>query len=209
MKSGPSPQRFHSDKEPQQPWELVLAGDLSEKGGELLERLVEVPYGSPGLIFFDSGGGSAYAGLALAAVIRLRGLQATGVVAGECSSAALIPFAACTQRIVTPHATLLFHPVRWQSDDDMQLEEAAEWARHFQILERSLDELLSRLFAVPVERITSWTRPGRFVTGPEFAAAGLAQMVDLFSGDLRSQLKTLAANRTATPSTPATPAKTD
>lgn len=194
MKSGPTPQRFHNpDKEPQQPWELVLAGDLSEKGGELMERLVEVPYGSPGLIFFDSGGGSAYAGLALAATIRLRGLQATGVVAGECSSAALIPFAACSRRVVTPHATLLFHPVRWQSDDEMQLEEAAEWARHFQILERSMDELLSRLFAIPVERITSWTRPGRFVTGPEFAAAGLAQMVDLFSGDLRSQLKKLAA----------------
>ncbi len=197
MKSGPSPQRFHSERESQQPWELVLAGDLSEKGGELLEKLVEVPYGSSGFIFFDSGGGSAYAGLALAAVIRLRGLQATGVVAGECSSAALIPFAACPQRVVTPHATLLFHPVRWQSDDDMQLEEAAEWARHFQILERSLDELLSRLFVVPVERITSWTRPGRFVMGPEFAAAGLAQMVDLFSGDLRSQLKKLAANPAA------------
>ena len=198
MKPGPSPQRFHRpDKESQQPWELVLAGDLSEKGGELMERLVEVPYGSSGLIFFDSGGGSAYAGLALAAVIRLRGLQATGVVAGECSSAALIPFAACTQRVVTPHATLLFHPVRWQSDDEMQLEEAAEWARHFQILERSMDELLSRLFEITVERIAGWTRPGRFVTGPEFAATGLAQMVDLFSGDLRSQLKKLAVTHSA------------
>ena len=194
MKSGPPPQRFASpDKIPPQPWELVLAGDLSEKGGELMERLVEVPFGSAGMIFFDSGGGSAYAGLALATVIRLRGLQATGVVAGECSSAALIPFAACTQRVVTPHATLLFHPVRWQSDDEMQLEEAAEWARHFQILERSLDDLLSGLFGVPVERITSWTRPGRFVTGLEFADAGLAKVVDLFSGDLRSQLRGLAA----------------
>ncbi len=182
----------------------MLAGDLSEKGGELMERLVEVPFGSAGSIFFDSGGGSAYAGLALAAVIRLRGLQATGVVAGECSSAALIPFAACTQRVVTPHATLLFHPVRWQSDDEMQLEEAAEWARHFQILERSMDELLSRLFGIPVERITNWTRPGRFVTGPEFAATGLARMVDLFSGDLRSQLKKLAAQQTAVPFSTAT-----
>ena len=193
VKSGPSPQRFQpAEKDPQLPWELVVSGDLTDKGGELMEKLVEVPFGSSGLIFFDSGGGSAYSGLALAAVIRLRGLQATGVVAGECSSAALIPFAACTQRVVTPHATLLFHPVRWQSDEDMQLEEAAEWARHFQILEHSMDNLLSRLFDVPLERITSWTRPGRFVTGPEFAATGLAQVVDLFSGDLRTQLKALA-----------------
>ncbi|MDB5386112.1 MAG: clpP 3 [Planctomycetaceae bacterium] len=158
-----------------------------------MEKLTEVPFGSPGTIFFDSGGGSAYAGLALAAVIRLRGLRATGVVAGECSSAALIPFAACRRRIVTPQATLLFHPVRWQSDDDMQLEEAAEWARHFQILERSMDDLLSQLFEIPVSQISNWTRPGRFLTGAEFAAAGLAQMVDLFSGDLRQQLAKLGS----------------
>jgi ATP-dependent Clp protease protease subunit len=153
-----------------------------------MENLTEVPFGSTGTIFFDSGGGSAYAGLALASVIRLRGLRATGVVAGECSSAALIPFAACHRRIVTPQSTLLFHPVRWQSDDDMQLEEAAEWARHFQILERSMDELLSKLFGIPITQIVSWTRPGRFLSGAEFAATGLAQMVDLFSGDLRQQL---------------------
>lgn len=169
-----------------------MSGDLSEQGAELLQKLVEVPFGSAGTIFFDSGGGSAYAGLALAAVIRLRGLRATGVVAGECSSAAIIPFAACTQRVVTPQSTLLFHPVRWQSEEDMQLEEAAEWARHFQILEQNLDELLSKLFSIPVERITRWTRPGKFVMGPEFAAEGLAVVVDLFSGDLRQQLRAMA-----------------
>jgi ATP-dependent protease ClpP protease subunit len=156
-----------------------------------MEALTEVPFGSSGIIFFDSGGGSAYAGLALASVIRLRGLQATGVVAGECSSAALMPFAACRRRVVTPQSTLLFHPVRWQSDDEMQLEEAAEWARHFQILERSMDALLSKLFEVPVEQITGWTRPGRFLSGAEFAATGLAQLIDLFSGDLRQQLAKL------------------
>lgn len=169
-----------------------MSGDLTDEGNELLQKLVDVPFGSAGTIFFDSGGGSAYAGLALAAVIRLRGLQATGVVAGECSSAAIIPFAACVQRVVTPQSTLLFHPVRWQSDEDMQLEQAAEWARHFQILEHSLDELLSKMLLIPVEKITRWTRPGRFVTGPEFAAEGLAVVVDLFSGDLRQQLRAMA-----------------
>jgi ATP-dependent Clp protease protease subunit len=192
VKSGPAPQRFRSSSSNSEtPWELVLSGDLTEKGGDLMEALTEVPFGSTGTIFFDSGGGSAYAGLALASVIRLRGLNATGVVAGECSSAALIPFAACRQRIVTPQSTLLFHPVRWQSDEEMQLEEAAEWARHFQVLERSMDDLLAKLFEVPVEQITGWTRPGRFLSGAEFAAAGLAQLIDLFSGDLRQQLAEL------------------
>ncbi len=190
MKSGPAPQRFQPpDKQQSEPWEIIISGDLTEQGNELLEKLVEVPFGSAGTIFFDSGGGSAYAGLALAAVIRLRGLQATGVVAGECSSAAIIPFAACVKRVVTPQATLLFHPVRWQSDEDMQLEQAAEWARHFQVLEHNMDELLSKFFGIPVERITRWSRPGRFLTGTEFAAEGLATLVDLFSGDLRQQLR--------------------
>lgn len=195
MKIGPGPQTFQSGRKPaSEPWEIVLSGDLSEDGGDLLSKLVEVPFGSAGTIFFDSGGGSAYAGLALAAVIRLRGLRTTGVVAGECSSAAIIPLAACTQRVVTPHSTLLFHPVRWQGEEDMQLEQAAEWARHFHVLEKGLDELLSKMFEIPVERIAGWTRPGRFVTGPEFAAEGLAVLVDLFSGDLRQQLRRLVAS---------------
>lgn len=198
MKTGPSTQRV-AKPETQQPgpWEVVLAGDLSEKGSELLEKLVEVPYGSEGYIFFDTGGGSVYAGLALATTIRLRGLKAIGVVTGECSSAALMPLATCSRRVVTPHSTLLFHPVRWQSDDEMQLEEAAEWARHFQVLEKGMDDLLARLFEIPVERITAWTRPGKFVTGVEFSAAGLADLVDIFSGDVRHQLRQLSMSDVA------------
>ena len=46
----------------------------------LLERLLEVPPRSRGTIYFDSCGGSAYAGISLAGLIRLRGLRAGGVV---------------------------------------------------------------------------------------------------------------------------------
>ena len=38
------------------------------------------------------------------------GLDPLAVVTGECSSAAILPFAACQRRCVTSHATLLFHP---------------------------------------------------------------------------------------------------
>ncbi|KKL57855.1 hypothetical protein LCGC14_2231240, partial [marine sediment metagenome] len=44
---------------------------------------------------------SAYAAMALTSLITLRGLKATGIVAGECTSAALWPFAACRRRLVT------------------------------------------------------------------------------------------------------------
>lgn len=172
-------------------WEIVISGELVDKDGQLHEKLLELPRNSRGTIFFDSSGGSAYVGLALASLIRLRGLKATGVVAGECSSAALMPFAACLERYVTPHTSLLFHPIRWQSEEQVRIEEAAEWARHFRVMEADHDALMSRLFDCPPDLIKTWSNPGRFVSGEEFAAAGLAKMIDLFSGDAWSQIKRL------------------
>ncbi len=166
----------------------MIAGELTDKPGELHDRLLEVPRNSRGTIFFDSCGGSAYIGLALASLIRLRGLRVLGVVAGECSSAALMPLAACCERAVTPHSALLFHPTRWQSEEQVRIEEAAEWARHFQIMEKDHDQLLARMFQCDLELIQRWCRPGRFVSGQELVDAGLARMVDLFQGDVWKQL---------------------
>jgi len=146
-----------------------------------------VPFGSAGTLYIDSGGGSAYVGLALASLIKLRGLRCTGIVAAECSSAALLPFAACEQRIVTPHSTLYFHPMRWQSEDEVRIEEAAEWTRHFKVLEEDLDGLLAKMLGIPLSLIQQWSHPGRFLNGREFAEAGLARVVDLFAGDWKHQ----------------------
>ena len=187
MKPSPSPQKFERPDR-HSGWEITVAGDLTDKHNDLLERIVELPARSRGTIWFDSCGGSAYVGISLASLIRLRGLRARGVVLGECSSAALLPFAACTERFVTPQSYLFFHPVRWSSEENVRIEEAAEWTRHFRELEDEMDRLLARLLDFPLETIRAWTRPGRFLSGTELVAAGLAQMVDLFSGDLRSQI---------------------
>ena len=178
--AGPRPRRDES-------WELVVADDLNEKSGELIEKLVDVPRRSAGTLWFDSPGGSVYSGLAVASVIRLRGLRPTGVVAGECSSAALMPLAACPRRVVTPHCTLLFHPIRWTGEEDMRMEDAAEWARHFADLEKNLDAMLARMFGCDPALLREWTRPGRFVSGEEMVAAGLAEMATL-DADVWSQL---------------------
>jgi ATP-dependent protease ClpP protease subunit len=172
-------------------WEVAVSGDLNDKQNDLMTRLVETPRNSRGTIYFDSCGGSVYAGLGLATLIRLRGLKADGVVVGECSSAALLPFAACTRRFVTPHCTMLFHPIRWQSDEEVRFEEAEEWARHFRVLEQDLDQLLARFFGCEVHLLQKWSRPGRFVSGAELVAEGLAEMIDLFSGDFWRQARTL------------------
>ncbi len=163
------------------PWEMALCGDLTDRQADLLDRIVEFPRGSRGVLYFDSCGGSVYTGLAIGSLMRLRGLRITGIVVGECSSAALLPFAACQKRFVTVHSTLLFHPMRWQSDEDVRLEEATEWARHFKELETQLDTLLVNLLNVPPETLQGWTRPGRFVSGPELANAGLADLFDPFT----------------------------
>ena len=164
-----------------QPWEISVCGDLTEGRTDLLEHFTQVPRGSRGVVYFDACGGSVYTGLAIGTLIRLRCLRVAAIVLGECSSAALLPFAACQQRLVTPHSTLLFHPMRWQSDEDVRLEEATEWARHFKDLETRLDSLLATLMNVPPETLAGWTRPGRFVTGPELAAAGIATLFDPFT----------------------------
>lgn len=171
-------------------WELVICGDLTDKQFDLLDRLASVPRGSRGTIWFDSCGGSAYVGLSLASMIRLRGLDATAVVAGECSSAAIMPFAACARRFVTRHATLLFHPVRWHSEENVRMEEAAEWARHFQVMERDLDELLTKMLPMDGDALAVWTRPGKFVSGEELVEAGVAKLIDLFGGDVWTQIRT-------------------
>lgn len=174
---------------PRSDWEIILSGDLTDQQAELAGKLVEVPRRSRGTLFIDSSGGSVFSGLALASIIRLRGLDPLAVVAGECSSAAIMPFAACRRRFVTPHSTLLFHPMRWQSEEDVRMEEAVEWARYFKILEDDIDALLTRMFPCELSIIQNWTRPGRFVKGPELVEAGLAKMVDLFHGDLWAQVK--------------------
>ena len=173
---------------PRDGWEIIIAGDLTEKQNELMDRMLDIPPRSSGLIYFESCGGSAYVGIGLATMIRLRGLQATAVVLGECSSAALLPFAACEKRYVTAHSTLYFHPVRWSSEEDVKLEEAAEWTRHFKVLEDDFDQMLSQMLHVSPEQILAWTRPGRFLTGSECIAAGFAQELNLFTGDLWQQL---------------------
>ncbi len=161
------------------PVEIPLVGDLTENQAELCEKLLGVEPGGQCVLYFDSLGGSPYCAMALTSLIVLRDLQATGVVAGECSSAALWPFAACRRRLVTPFSVLLFHPMKWQSEENVGLEEASEWARHFGLLEADMDLLLAKLLGAPPDKIQQWVRAGRYVSGTEMAEAGLAELVEM------------------------------
>ena len=159
--------------------EIALVGELGAHESDIYDKLLAVPPGGQCILYFNSPGGSAYAALSLATLIVVRGLAATGVVTGECSSAAVWALAACRRRLVTPHSVLLFHPMKWESEEHVGIAEAAEWARHFVQLEQDMDALLAQLLGVESERLAAWMRPGRYVTGREFAAAGLAELIEV------------------------------
>lgn len=168
-----------SSNEREGPLEVAFVGDLTDHEGELTDRLLSIPPGSDCTLFFDSPGGSPYCAVSLTTLILLRNVRATGIVTGECSSAALWPFAACIRRYVTPCSVLLFHPMKWQSEEHVGLAEATEWARHFGQLETDMDQLLISLFGGNREILDSWMRPGRYISGRELAEAGFAELVDL------------------------------
>jgi ATP-dependent protease ClpP protease subunit len=161
------------------PVEIAIVGDLTDSEAELTDRLLSVRPGGEVTIYFDSPGGSPYCAVSLMTLIKLRDIKATGIVTGECSSATLWPFAACQRRIVTPFSVMLFHPMRWQSEENVGLAEAAEWARHFGQLEQDMDALLAHLFGVSPEMMHAWINPGRYVSGRDLAAAGMAELVEL------------------------------
>jgi len=161
------------------PTEIALVGDLTDNEAELTDKLLSIAPGGQCTMFIDSPGGSPYCAMAVMSLILLRGLHITGIVTGECSSAALWPFAACTRRLVTPYSVLLFHPMKWQSEEHVGLAEAAEWARHFGQLEGEMDRLLGELLGLPVKQMEQWIHPGRYVSGRELAASGAAEMIEL------------------------------
>lgn len=172
-----------SDEGPGGPAEIAIVGDLTDNAADLIDKLLGVAPGDECTIYFDSPGGNPYTANSLVTVLRLRGLRATGIVTGECSSAAVWPFAACDRRLVTAASVLLFHPMKWQSEEQIGIREAAEWSRHFTSLEQEMDQLLVDLFgrsaAGQAEVVRDWCREHRYVTGRELANAGLAELVDL------------------------------
>ncbi len=180
-------QQESEGQEPEGPLEIAVVGELTDNESDLTEKLLSVPPGESCILYFDSPGGNAYCGLSLMSLILLRGIQATGVVTGECSSAALWPFAACTRRIVTPHSVLLFHPMKWQTEEHVGLHEAAEWARHFEQLEQEMDQLLARFFPLDSQQLHDWTQPGCYISGRAFAEAGLAELIEF--ADLTMDIK--------------------
>ena len=122
--------------------------------------------------------GMLVSALAIATLIRPRKIRATGMVLSECSSAAILIFAACERRFCTPRSVFLSHRVKWLSEKDMRREEAINWAQHFQWLESEIDRWQASLFGQGGDQVGEWIEQGRFVIGTELADVGLAEIID-------------------------------
>jgi ATP-dependent protease ClpP protease subunit len=159
--------------------EIPVIGEVEDWEADVIEALLEIPPGGECIFHIDSAGGSVYGALAVLTLMQHRGLVGTAIVLGECSSAAILLFAGCKRRFVTRYSTLLFHRMRWQSEKRVASEEAFLWAKHFDEMEKDLDNLQVELFGTAEEQIRTWTRGSHYVTGSQLVAAGLAEMLDL------------------------------
>lgn len=159
--------------------ELALIGDVDDWESDTIKSLLELPDGSDCILYFDSAGGNPYGALAIVMLMRLRRIRATGIVLGECSSSALLVFAACQHRFTGPLCTFLFHRIRWQSDKRVLSDEARQWVKHFEQMETDLDKFQHELFGTAQQATHEWNLQGRYVTGREIVAAGLAEMLTI------------------------------
>jgi len=159
--------------------EIPIVGDVDDWEADVIKTLLDIPLGGECTFYIDSAGGSVYGALAVLTLLRHRRLKGTAIVLGECSSAALLLFAGCRRRLVTPYSTLLFHRMRWQSEKRVGSDEAFLWARHFEDMEKDLDNLQAKLFGSAEDQVRTWTQGSHYVTGAQLVAAGLAEMLDL------------------------------
>jgi ATP-dependent Clp protease, protease subunit len=159
--------------------EIAVVGEVDDWEEEVIKALLEVPPRGSCVFYLDSAGGSVFAALAVLTMMKHREIDGTAIVLGECSSAALLLFAACRRRLVTRYSTLLFHRMRWQSEKRIGSHEAGHWAKHFTEMEKDIDDLQARLFGVAEEQVRAWTANSQYVTGPQIVAAGLAELLEM------------------------------
>jgi ATP-dependent protease ClpP protease subunit len=161
------------------PAEIAVIGDVDDWEADVIKELLEVPPGGECVLYIDSAGGSVYGALAVLTLLRQRRINATAIVLGECSSAAILLFAACKKRLVTRYSTLMFHEMRWQSEKRVGSTEAFRWAQHFEEMERDIDALQLRLFDPSSPQVREWSQGSHYVTGPQMVAAGLAELLEV------------------------------
>ena len=153
---------------------ISIVDDVEKNEKEVLETLLKLPDGASCRIYINSGGGSVYSGLGIATLIEMKRLRATAIVLADCSSSALLIFASCSERLVAPHASFLFHPMQWASDERSRLTGATGWAREFKRIDVVCSDWLCSRLKISKKVYQSWVKQEIYVTAKEMAELGIA-----------------------------------
>jgi len=157
--------------------EIVIVDDLEKCEKDVMEALLALPDRSTCRIVINSGGGSVYAGMGISTLIDMKKLKATAVVLADCSSSAVIVFATCQERLVAPHASFLFHPMQWSSDERSRLPGAMGWAKEFKRIDESCAEWIIEHLGVSRTTLLRWVKNEMYITADQLVEMGVASYI--------------------------------
>ena len=166
------------EQEPEGPLEIAIVGDLTESEAELTDKLLAVEPGGECTLYFDSPGGSPYCAMSLTSLIHAPRLASHG----HCHRRMLLgrAVAVCRLQAAVGHA-LQRDAV---SSDEMAKRRACRPARSrrmgaaLRTVGNRHGSVSGDLFGQAKADIQQWITSHRYVSGPELAAAGLAEMID-------------------------------
>ncbi len=157
---------------------ITLVDDVEKCEKEILDSLFALADKRSCKIVINSGGGSVYASLGIATVIKMKQLAAEAVVLADCSSAAITVFAACQVRRVAPHASFLFHPMKWASEDQSRLTGARSWAVEFSRVNQVYEDFLVENLPIKRRLLRSWMKEEKYVQAAELFELGVAEPLE-------------------------------
>jgi ATP-dependent protease ClpP protease subunit len=167
-----------------EPKTITLLDEMEKCEKEVIEALMALPDKKPVRFLINSGGGSVYASLAICTVLKMKQLQAEAVVLADCSSSALMLFATCQTRRVAPHASMLFHPMRWASESESRLPGAKSWATEFTRVSSVYEDWLVTHLGIQRRLLKTWIREEKYVLAHELVDLGFANMIEYPAGNI-------------------------
>lgn len=157
--------------------DIVIVDDLEKCEKDVLDALVQIPDGSACRFIINSGGGSVYSGLGISTLIEMKRLKATAVVLADCSSSSVLIFSTCQERLVAPHASFLFHPMQWSSEERSRLHGALGWAKEFKRIEESCADWICSHLGITSTLLLRWVKRETYVTAKQLVDLGLASYI--------------------------------
>ncbi len=132
---------------------------------------------------FNSPGGYAIDGMAIYSLLKQHPAQITGVVDGACMSAAVLPFMACTERIVSDASVVMIHSASGMAlgnaDDIRQVADSIDG------MNMQMARIISKATGISELQVTDWMDGETYFWGNEAVTAGLANKFEASDFSLR------------------------